>query len=188
MKTLIEVKTGKVVDTGDLITVNGKQVKLTDLDVPSLIAKGILTFGNCSIGNSKDSKDLSKKDTNSSSQNQIVIDGITIKNPLLQSILYNWGADQGMHSKEEIHNLISLIWTVYPQGLLSIALKEMSLEMHPDSTKIPPIVYVFNLTCGKMCPVNSESIACYDYIAYFTTGPKAEYAYSICKELIDVLF
>ena len=44
MKTLIEVKTGKVVDTGDLITVNGKQVKLADLDVPSLIAKGILDF------------------------------------------------------------------------------------------------------------------------------------------------
>ena len=70
-----------------------------------------------------------------------------------------WGADQGMHTKEDIHNLISLIWAVYPQSLLSIALKEMSLEMHPDSTKIPPIVYVFNLTCGKMCPVNSESIA-----------------------------
>jgi hypothetical protein len=93
-----------------------------------------------------------------------------------------------MHTKEDIHNLISLIWAVYPQSLLSIALKEMSLEMHPGLTEIPPIVYVFNLTCGKMCPVNSESIARYDYIAYFTTEQKAEYAYSICKELIDALF
>lgn len=187
MRTLIEVKTGKTVDTGDFITVNNKQVKLTDLEVPSLIAKGILSFAHSdsSVDINKNTADFSKKELNTSRPVMKLFD---IKNPLLKSILYNWSADCGRETEEEHHQLISLLWSVYPMGVLEIALKEMSKELEPDSDKFPPVVFVFDKTCGKFTTVKAAKKDCYNYIAYFTSKHWALYAYSVCKELIDALF
>lgn len=188
MRTLIEVKTGKTVDTGDLITVNNKQVKLTDLEVPALIAKGILSFGhsNSSVGITKNVKDFSKKELNTPIEPIMKL--FDIKNQLLKSILYSWSADCGVQTEEDHHQLISLLWNVYPMGVLEIALKEMSKELEPDSDKFPPEVFVFDKTCGKFTKVKAANKDRYNYIAYFTSKHWAFYAYSVCKELIDTLF
>lgn len=188
MRTLIEVKTGKTVDTGDFITVDNKQVKLTDLEVPSLIAKGILSFdrNNSSVDINKNVKDFSKKKLNTPTEPIVKL--FDIKNQLLKSILYNWSADCGMQTEENHRQLISLLWNVYPMGVLEIALKEMSKELEPDSDKFPPVVFVFDKTCGKFTTVKAAKKDCYNYIAYFTNEHWALYAYSVCKELIDALF
>lgn len=188
MRTLIEVKTGKTVDTGDLITVDNKQVKLTDLEVPSLIAKGILSFehSNSSVDINKNVKDFSKKELDTPIEPIMKL--FDIKNPLLKSILYSWSADHGMQTEEDHHQLISLLWNVYPMGVLEIALKEMSKELEPASDKFPPVVFVFDKTCGKFTRVKAANKDRYNYIAYFTSKHWAFYAYSVCKELIDALF
>lgn len=188
MRTLIEVKTGKTVDTGDFITVNDKQVKLTDLEVPSLIAKGILSFAhsNSSVDINKNVADFSKKELNTPMEPVVKL--FDIKNPLLKSILYNWSADCGMDTAEDHHQLISLLWHVYPMSVLEIALKEMSKELEPDADKFPPVVFVFDKTCGKFTKVKAANKDRYNYIAYFTSKHWALYAYSVCKELIDALF
>ena len=54
MKTLIETKTGRVVNAGDVITLDGTAHILTDFDVPGLVGRGILTFACVDAPSNKD--------------------------------------------------------------------------------------------------------------------------------------
>lgn len=186
MKTLIEIATGNIVDTGDMITVNGVRQPLKDIDVPKLVADGVLAF------------------TQSTSPNPPVVDPVEdievpadggehefpmfeISNPKLKAVFLDWGANKGYNCEQHILNALYLLWNLHPVSLLQIALKQLSHQLN-DPVELPTTGYIISLGDGKIHQIMTSNIKTFQHFAFFDRAEDAAYALRVCKELTDELF
>lgn len=199
MKTLIETKTGKVVNAGDVITVDGNAHILTDFDVPGLVSRGILTFSCVDVPSNQTHNETVGK----TSQADIPavgtdndIDDVTItaivgfNHPKLESVMLNWGYEKQLGTKERIFNTLTIMWHVHPQSLLAIALKEISKEVNEYFTLVPGQVgYALSLLDFSIVPVIHDEPIDLDstLVAIFDSKEAALYAKAVCQEIIDEL-
>lgn len=208
MKTLIETKTGKIVNAGDVITLDGSAHVLTDFDVPGLVSRGILSFSCVEQCPKKDNTetinqinegnicrptidDLRKEIIHEyPSTTQDAVTSIQIKHPKLQAIFYNWGYNKGLGTEENIQQAIAVLWQLHPQSLLQIALKELAEEWNEYAIEFyTGTVYAFSLATGDMVPVMAdENLKFTEYLALFTEEHNAKKALTVVKEITDLLF
>lgn len=206
MKTLIETKTGKVVNAGDVITLDGTAHILTDFDVPGLVGRGILTFMCDKPSNEKDNTKVSYEmyknyiptkevdnDANPASHdsNEAIIHQIIgFSHPKLESIMLNWGYEKKLGTKERIFNTLTIMWYAHPQSLLAIAMKELSKEVNEYFTLSPGQVgYALSLLDFSIVPVIHDEQVDLDsaLVAIFDSKEAALYAKEVCQEIIDEL-
>lgn len=208
MKTLIETKTGRIVNAGDVITLDGTAHILTDFDVPELVGSGVLSFA-CVEQFPK--KDNTKTTTQTSTPDicwptiddikeeiineypsipQDIVIPIQIKHPKLQAVFYNWGYNKGLETEESIQQAIAILWHLHPQSLLQIALKELAEEWNEYAIEFyTGTVYGFSLATGNMVPVIAgKNLKFTKYLALFTEEHNAKKALTVVKELTDLLF
>lgn len=208
MKTLIETKTGKVVNVGDVITLDGSAHVLTDFDVPGLVGRGILSFSCVEQCPKKDNTETINQINEGSicgptlddlreeiineypSAPQGAVTPIQIKHPKLQAIFYNWGYNKGLETEENIQQAIAIMWHLHPQSLLQIALKELAEEWNEYAIKFyTGTVYAFSLVTGDIVPVIAdEDLKFTEYVALFTEKHNAKKALTVVRELTDLLF
>lgn len=199
MKTLIETKTGKVVNAGDVITLDGTAHILTDFDVPELVGRGILTFS-CVDTPSNQTHSETVGKTNQTdipdvgTDNDIddgTIDAIIgFSHPKLESIMLNWGYEKKLGTKERIFNTLTIMWHAHPQSLLAIAMKELSKEINEYFTLVPGQVgYALSLLDFSIVPVIHDEPVDLDstLVAIFDSKEAALYAKEVCQEIIDEL-
>ena len=197
MKTLIETKTGKVVNAGDVITLDGSAHILTDFDVPGLVGRGILTFS-CVDTPSEKTNTQTAPEINAGNiptveypyTPQEVMIPIQIKHPKLQAVFYNWGYNKGLETEENIQQAITVLWQLHPQSLLQIALKELAEEWNEYAIEFyTGTVYAFSLATGNIVPVIAdENLKFTEHLALFTEEHNAKKALTVVKELTDLLF
>lgn len=187
MKTIIEVKTGNTVDTGDIIQVNGQSIRLTDFNIPEYIGKGILTFLQPTTTPVKAKEPTAALEAEPEHKEIPFYDDLQFQNPKLKAIFLNWGVNKGLITESQIMEVVASLWYYHPSSVLSIALKEISLMLEVFE-EAPEIVYTVSLTDGQIKSVKSQNIQYDDYIAVFETIEHAKYACSICKEILDELF
>lgn len=187
MKTIIEVRTGNTVDTGDTIQVNGQLVRLTDFNIPEYIGKGILTFAQPTTTPAKAKEPTAAVEAEPEYKEIPFYDDLQFQNPKLKAIFLNWGVNKGLVTESQIMEVVASLWYYHPSSVLSIALKEISL-MLAVFEEVPEIVYTVSMTDGQIKSVKSQNIKYDDYIAVFETIEQAKYACSICKEILDELF
>ena len=209
MKTLIETKTGRVVNAGDVITLDGTAHILTDFDVPGLVGRGILTFMCDKPSNEKDNTKMAGEmykdnlptkeidnDANLCSVHHDVNPTVIIKqivgfsHPKLESIMLNWGYEKKLGTKERIFNTLTILWYAHPQSLLAIALKELSKEVNEYFTLSPGQVgYAISLLDFSIVPVIHDEQVDLDNapVAIFDSKEAALYAKEVCQEIIDEL-
>ena len=198
MKTLIETKTGKVVNAGDVITLDGSAHVLTDFDVPGLVGRGILTFSCVDIPskeviNTQATPQVSEESIPTVEYPctpQDVLFPLQIKHPKLQAVFYNWGYNKGLETEENIQQAITVLWQLHPQSLLQIALKELAEEWNEYAIEFyTGTVYAFSLATGNIVPVIAdENLKFTDHLALFTEEHNAKKALTVVKELTDLLF
>ena len=186
MKTLIEIATGDVVDTGDLITVNGIKQPLKDIDVPKLIAEGILAFAQYTSPNPPAAAPV-KDIENTANWGEHDVPVFEIDNPKLKAVFLNWGVDKGYDCEQCILNALYLLWDLHPVSLLQIALKQLSYELN-DPTNMPDMGYIISLGDGKIHTIRTDNILTFEHFAFFSCREHAEYALKVCEELTDELF
>lgn len=200
MKTLIETKTGRVVNAGDVITLDGTAHILTDFDVPGLVGRGILTFMCNKPSNEKDNTKVSskmyknniptKEVDNDVNPTAIIKQIIGFSHPKLESIMLNWGYEKKLGTKERIFNTLTIMWYAHPQSLLAIAMKELSKEVNEYFTLSPGQVgYALSLLDFSIVPVIHDEPVDLDSapVAIFDSKEAALYAKEVCREIIDEL-
>lgn len=200
MKTLIETKTGKVVNAGDVITLDGTAHILTDFDVPGLVGRGILTFMCDKPSNEKDNTKMdaemyknnipTKEVDNDVNPMAIIKQIIGFSHPKLESIMLNWGYEKKLGTKERIFNTLTILWYTHPQSLLAIAMKELSKEVNEYFTLAPGQVgYALSLLDFSIVPVIYDEPVDLDsaLVAIFDSKEAALYAKEVCREIIDEL-
>lgn len=204
MKTLIETKTGRIVNAGDVITLDGTAHILTDFDVPELVGSGVLSFA---CVEQSPNKDNTKTTTQTSTpdicwptiddiKEEIINEypsisqDVVIKHPKLQAVFYNWGYNKGLKTEESIQQAIVILWHLHPQSLLQIALKELAEEWNEYAIEFyTGTVYGFSLATGNMVPVIADkNLKFTEYLALFTEEHNAKKALTVVKELTDLLF
>lgn len=199
MKTLIETKTGRVVNAGDVITLDGTAHILTDFDVPGLVSRGILTFACVDTPskkvNTQTTPEVSKTDIPAIGTDNDIDDGtidaiLGFNHPKLESIMLNWGFKKKLGTKERIFNTLTIMWYAHPQSLLAIALKELSKEANEYFTLSPGQVgYALSLLDFSIVPVVHDELVDLDsaLVAIFDSKEAALYAKEVCQEIIDEL-
>lgn len=199
MKTLIETKTGKIVNAGDVITVDGNAHILTDFDVPGLVGRGILTFACVDVPSKKDNTkttpEVNKADIPAVGTDRDIDSGtidaiVGFNHPKLESIMLNWGYEKKLGTKERIFNTLTIMWYSHPQSLLAIALKELSKEVNEYFTLVPGQVgYALSLLDFSIIPVIHDEPVDLDSapVAIFDSKETALYAKEVCQEIIDEL-
>lgn len=199
MKTLIETKTGRVVNAGDVITLDGTAHILTDFDVPGLVSRGILTFACVDTPskkvNTQTTPEVSKTDIPAIGIDNDIDDGtidaiLGFNHPKLESIMLNWGFKKKLGTKERIFNTLTIMWYAHPQSLLAIALKELSKEANEYFTLSPGQVgYALSLLDFSIVPVVHDELVDLDsaLVAIFDSKGAALYAKEVCQEIIDEL-
>lgn len=199
MKTLIETKTGRVVNAGDVITLDGTAHILTDFDVPGLVGRGILTFACVDTPSKKDNTqsapevnetDIPAVGTNNDIDDETIDAIIGFTHPKLESVMLNWGYEKNLGTKERIFNTITILWYAHPQSLLAIALKELSKETNEYFTLSPGQVgYALSLLDFSIVPVIHDESVDLDsaLVAIFDSKEAALYAKEVCQEIIDEL-
>lgn len=186
MKILIEIATGNIVDTGDMITVNGVKQPLKDIDVPKLVADGILAFAQSASPNPSVIEPV-KEIENTVDWGEHEVPMLEINNPKLKAVFLNWGVNKGYDSEQCILNALYLLWDLHPVSLLQIALQQLSYELN-DPAEIPEIGYVVSLGDGKIRQIKTSNIKTFRHFAFFDYAEDAAYALEVCKELTDELF
>lgn len=207
MKTLIETKTGKIVNAGDVITLDGSAHVLTDFDVPGLVGRGILTFAcvtsypkeNNQKATSKVDKTIICTTINSAKEDipheipytpEEVYMPMQLTHPKLQAIFFDWGYNKGLHTEEEIKQAVAVMWQLHPMSLLQIALKAMADEWNFfDMDKYQGPAYAFSVATGKVVPINvTEEFKYTEYVALFDSKKAINEALEVVEELTDILF
>lgn len=186
MKTLIEIATGNIVDTGDMITVNGVKQPLKDIDVPKLVADGILAFAQYTSPNPP-AVDPVKDLENTADWGEHEFPMFEISNPKLKSVFLDWGVNKGYDCEQCILNALQLLWDLHPVSLLQIALKQLSYRLN-DPEEMPATGYVIGLGDCEIHQIKASSIKTFDHFAFFDRAEDASYALRVCKELTDELF
>jgi hypothetical protein len=199
MKTLIETKTGRVVNAGDVITLDGTAHILTDFDVPGLVGRGILTFACVDTSSKKDNTqptpevnetDIPAVGADNSMEDETINAIVGFNHPKLESVMLNWGYEKKLGTKERIFNTITILWYAHPQSLLAIALKELSKEVNEYFTLSPGQVgYALSLLDFSIVPVIHDESVDLDsaLVAIFDSKEAALYAKEVCQEIIDEL-
>lgn len=199
MKTLIETKTGRVVNAGDVITLDGTAHILTDFDVPGLVSRGILTFSCVDTPSKKDNTkttpevnegDIPAVGTDNDIDNGTIEAIVGFNHPKLESVMLNWGYEKKLGTKGRIFNTLTIMWYAHPQSLLAIAMKELSKEVNEYFTLSPGQVgYALSLLDFSIVPVAHDEPVDLDsaLVAIFDSKEAALYAKEVCREIIDEL-
>lgn len=199
MKTLIETKTGRVVNAGDVITLDGTAHILTDFDVPGLVGRGILTFACVDAPSKKDNTktapevnetDIPAVGTDNDIDDKTITAIVGFNHPKLESVMLNWGFEKKLGTKERIFNTLTIMWHAHPQSLLAIAMKELSKEVNEYFTLSPGQVgYALSLLDFSIVPVVHDELVDLDsaLVAIFDSMEAALYAKEVCQEIIDEL-
>lgn len=197
MKTLIETKTGKVVNAGDVITLDGSAHVLTDFDVPGLVGHGILSFA-CGVSSPEETlkKDVTREDLKEMIQHEMchtpeeVYMPMQLTHPKLQAIFFDWGYNKGLHTEEVIKQAVAVMWQLHPMSLLQVALKAMADEWNFfDMDKYQGPAYAFSAATGKVVPVTvTEEFRYTEYVALFDSRKAINEALEVVEELTDILF
>ena len=188
MKTLIETKTGKVVNAGDVITVDGSAHILTDFDVPGLICSGVLSFA-CTDTHSKRVESTSTsgaKETAVSTvdENRGFIPMVDPENLTLKTTLLNWGIKMGLTTEEQVIQYASLIKAATPVGFLGVVLRELADEFNVYDT-YQSHEWAFDYANCKIVKVDPHQMLYPENVVMFDSHQVLEHAIEICKELID---
>lgn len=196
MKTLIETKTGRVVNAGDVITLDGTAHILTDFDVPGLVGRGILTFMCDKPSNEKDntkiSTEMCKNNIPDVGTDNDIDDCyhrgfIPIFNPQslnLKKVLLTWGIKMGLKTEEEVLQYASLIKAATPVGFLGVVLRELADEFNMYDT-YQSHEWAFDYANCQIVKVDPHQMLYPDNVVMFDSYQVLEHAIEICKELID---
>lgn len=196
MKTLIETKTGRVVNAGDVITLDGTAHILTDFDVPGLVGRGILTFSCVDTPSNQTNSETVGK-TNQTDIPDVGTDNdiddyhrrgfIPIFDPQslnLKKVLLTWGIKMGLKTEEEVLQYASLIKAATPVGFLGIVLRELADEFNMYDT-YQSHEYAFDCANCQIVKVDPQQMLYPDNVVMFDSYQVLEHAIGICKELID---
>lgn len=196
MKTLIETKTGKVVNAGDVITLDGTAHILTDFDVPGLVGRGILTFSCVDTPSKKDNtktthevneRDISAVGTDNDIDECSHGGFIPIFDPQslnLKKVLLTWGIKMGLKTEEEVLQYASLIKAATPVGFLGVVLRELADEFNMYDT-YQSHEWAFDYANCQIVKVDPHQMLYPDNVVMFDSYQVLEHAIEICKELID---
>lgn len=196
MKTLIETKTGRVVNAGDVITLDGTAHILTDFDVPGLVGRGILTFLCDKPSNGKDNTkiptEMCKNNIPDVGTDNDIDDCyhrgfISIFDPQslnLKKVLLTWGIKMGLKTEEEVLQYASLIKAATPVGFLGVVLRELADEFNMYGT-YQSHEWAFDCANCQIVKVDPHQMLYPDNVVMFDSYQILEHAIEICKELID---
>lgn len=196
MKTLIETKTGRVVNAGDVITLDGTAHILTDFDVPGLVGRGILTFmcdtPSKKVVNTQTTPEVSKTDIPAVRTDNDIDDCrhrgfIPIFDPQslhLKKVLLTWGIKMGLKTEEEVLQYASLIKAATPVGFLGIVLRELADEFNMYDT-YQSHEWAFDYANCQIVKVDPHQMLYPENVVMFDSHQVLEHAIEICKELID---
>lgn len=194
MKTLIETKTGKVVNAGDVITLDGTAHILTDFDVPGLIGRGVLTFACVDVPSKKDdtkaAPEVSKTDIpdigtdNDIDQPKGFIPMFDPQSLNLKKVLLTWGIRMGLQTEDEVLQYASLIKAATPVGFLGIVLRELADEFNMYDT-YQSHEWAFDYANCQIVKVDPHQMLYPENVVMFDSHQVLENALLICKELID---
>lgn len=196
MKTLIETKTGKIVNAGDVITVDGNAHILTDFDVPGLVGRGILTFACVDVPSKKDNTkttpEVNKADIPAVGTDHDIDDCyrrgfIPIFDPQslnLKKVLLTWGIKMGLKTEEEVLQYASLIKAATPVGFLGVVLRELADEFNMYDT-YQSHEWAFDYANCQIVKVDPHQMLYPDNVIMFDSYQVLEHAIKICKELVD---
>lgn len=196
MKTLIETKTGRVVNAGDVITVDGNAHILTDFDVPGLVGRGILTFS-CVDTPSNQTHSETVGKTNQTDIPDVGTDHdiddcyhrgfIPLFDPQslnLKKVLLTWGIKMGLKTEEEVLQYASLIKVATPVGFLGIMLREIADMLNCYDT-YQDQQCAFDFANNRISIINPHKMKYPDNVVMFDRYEDLQLALSWCKELVD---
>lgn len=196
MKTLIETKTGRVVNAGDVITLDGTAHILTDFDVPGLVSRGILTFS-CVDTPSNQTHSETVGKTNQTDIPDVGADHdiddcyhrdfIPLFDPQslnLKKVLLTWGIKMGLKTEEEVLQYASLIKAATPVGFLGVVLRELADEFNMYDT-YQSHEWAFDYANCQIVKVDPHQMLYPENVVMFDSYQVLEHAIEICKELID---
>lgn len=196
MKTLIETKTGKVVNAGDVITLDGTAHILTDFDVPGLVSRGILTFS-CVDTPSNQTHSETVGKTNQTDIPDVGTDHdiddcyhrgfIPIFDPQslnLKKVLLTWGIKMGLKTEEEVLQYASLIKAATPVGFLGVILRELAEAWNNEYTSFDTM-FAFDHADNKIVECYPHNMKYPDNVVMFDDFDNLVDALMICKELVD---
>lgn len=196
MKTLIETKTGRVVNAGDVITLDGTAHILTDFDVPGLVGRGILTFACIDAPSKKDNTqatpevnetDIPAVGTGNDIEECCQKGFIPLFNPQslnLKKVLLTWGIRMGLKTEDEVIQYASLIKAATPVGFLGVVLCELAEEFNMYDT-YQSHEWAFDYANCQIVKVDPHQMLYPDNVVMFDSYQVLEHAIEICKELID---
>ena len=188
MKTLIETKTGKIVNAGDVITLDGTSHILTDFDVPGLVGRGILTFACVDAPSKKDNTqttpEVSETDIPAVDIEKELIPVFDPKNLTLKKVLLDWGLKMGLETEEQVLMYASLIKIATPVGFLGVILRELADEYNVYDT-YQAHEWAFDHTNCQIVKVIPDEMLYPENVVMFDTYQSLTDAITICKELID---
>lgn len=197
MKTLIETKTGKVVNAGDVITVDGSAHILTDFDVPGLVGRGILTFlcdkpsnwkDNTKISDKMPKNNISAVETDHDIEECYHRGFISLfdpKNLPLKVILLDWGMKMGLTTEDEIIQYASLLKAATPVGFLGVILREFAEKWNDKYDSLPSTMYAFDHANKKIVECHPHAMKYPENVVMFEHFDHLTDALIICKELVD---
>ena len=196
MKTLIETKTGKIVNAGDVITLDGTAHVLTDFDVPGLVGRGILTFA-CVDAPSKKANTQTTPEVGRTDIPAVGTDHdidecyhkgfIPLFDPQslnLKKVLLTWGIKMGLKTEEEVLQYASLIKAATPVGFLGVVLRELADEFNMYDT-YQSHEWAFDYANCQIVKVDPHQMLYPENVVMFDSYQILEHAILICKELID---
>ena len=196
MKTLIETKTGRIVNAGDVITVDGSAHILTDFDVPGLVGRGILTFS-CIDTPSKKDHTQTTPEVNETGIPAIGTDQdidechhegfIPMFNPQslnLKKVLLTWGIKMGLKTEDEVLQYASLIKAATPVGFLGVVLRELADEFNMYDT-YQSHEWAFDYANCQIVKVDPQQMLYPDNVVMFDSYEVLNQAIIICQELVD---
>lgn len=196
MKTLIETKTGKVVNAGDVITLDGTAHILTDFDVPGLVGRGILTFACLDAPSKKDDTkttpevnetDIPAVGTDNDIDNYHRRGFIPMFDPQslhLKKVLLTWGIKMGLKTEEEVLQYASLIKAATPVGFLGVVLRELADEFNMYDT-YQSHEWAFDCANCRIVKVDPHQMLYPENVVMFDSYEVLNQAIIICKELVD---
>ena len=194
MKTLIETKTGRVVNAGDVITLDGTAHILTDFDVPGLVGRGVLTFACVDVPSQKDNTkaapEVSETDIpdvgadNDIDQPKAFIPVFDPEDLTLKMTILRWGMNMGLKTEEEVLQYASLIKAATPVGFLGVVLRELADEFNMYDT-YQSHEWAFDYANCQIVKVDPHQMLYPENVVMFDSYQVLEHAIEICKELID---
>lgn len=197
MKTLIETKTGKAVNAGDVIMVEGSAHILTDFDVPGLVGRGILTFACAETPSTKkvdiqptsevDKTDIPAVDVDNSTDDYRRKGFIPIFDPkhlVLKKTLFDWGIKMGLKTEDEVLQYAALLKAATPVGFLGVILREFADRFNVYDT-YQSQEWAFDCANNRIVKVNPQAMLYPENVVMFNDYKILQECLTACQELVD---